>query len=296
MQKGETRRRALRKVALYVAEEHQRIVGSADVRTGRVPSGSLVSDLAEDLDRASQVGRAMGLFVWDNQPFDNGDWRTLSVEKKIEVKIRGVGVPVIIQCDTVLIKGSKPPYRVKFDDFKTTSKKPIDRAKTLLFDVQPRLYRLALHTYLNSPESPLDGRPGRKCFVEGFNHSIIQTPTIRQKINQTWDAYVLEVAEWYKKRMEADPNNPPYLRSYIELPRSLRDPELMQLLKKYSAAANAPINLDKFYRVDSACMMPGRKPCEFLPLCSSDPLTWRLSVDRMYTIAHRDDPDGSPDD
>jgi len=292
--RGENRSQAFRVASQFVAETHSNLVAKADPRTGYLPGGKPLESVVEQLERDHQVAKAMACYVWDYHPFNLQDFRVLSVERLIEVRIKGVKQPIRVKADLLLVRGEEPPYEVWIVDHKTTGLSPVLKTQVYPFDVQPRLYRLGLHVWLNSKRSPLDGPLGKKATVAGCIHSVIQRPTIRLKQSETFDDYLGRVADWYKDKENESPGAPPYLRSQVRFHEALMTPELMARLKYGSRMSRIDLDPDVFWRNESACVGVGKSTCPFLPLCRTASVAWPNMIEADFEISHRD-VDETPD-
>jgi hypothetical protein len=214
------------------------------------------------------LGVMMGQVLAESFPLEAGT-EVLAVEQSIELPLHPFNLSGMLTgtIDCVL---REKDGQVWIEDFKSTSKLPRDRAMSLPFDVQTRLYRAlweAAH-----PDTP----------AYGAIHTIIQKPSIRQRTArqpETLDEYVQRAREDLANRALATPNTPPVLRSYVPYREHLsKDTELLNLLKQRSLISTCPPRtLEDWPRCGASHICDGwgnSEGCPYISLCRSEPPQW----------------------
>jgi len=251
--------------------------------TGYLPNGVPWETFETKAQKDYALGCALASWAWDQDPLDFDEWEPIMVEKLIEVRIARVPTPIRIRVDALLRRRSTGD--LYFVDHKTTSMSTLDRSASLLWDMQPRLYRLAL-------DAALTGTPdeGRLC---GVVHNIIKKPGIRQKQKETFHEYLDRVATTLSDNLASaalSKTPPPFLRSTIKFITPSLTEELLMVLREMSKASKCALHIGRFPRNAHACFN-WNTPCEYMPMCSSPMPAWGQLIDARYRVVSRDEED-----
>lgn len=203
-------------------------------------------------------------------------------ERKVKLKVSWLDNPLSVVIDNVIRNKANGETWIR--DFKTISKSPINLAKTALWHIQPRIYRLVAG--LEWPDLKLTG----------FVHDVIQKPGIRlcgadvkaanaQGIT-AFEAYMARVRDWYH-----DQKDSPFLCSWLRFSGEPLDDELGCILGDADDAAGHEFNGQEvepqaatYYRDPSgrACLGPyGNSPCTFIDLCATATSGWDPILERF---------------
>jgi len=264
-----------------------------------------------DLVSADALARALAELHWEFFPIDTSRFQVLEVEQVVRNEW-AEGIPDLCFLD-------KQRDEIWLDDHKTEGQDGLVRAAPLLFELQPRLYRLLLQEKL--------GRP-----VVGCVHNIIVKPAIefcdkdrpwemqprtltrKCKAGEKGDVvmekvYTSDVPEYslYLKRvrdyilaegdyaLERDNRqvNPMLLQSWVRFAGNpYSDVELMAEIQEARRKAGHFTNAEgdpalganwmiEYPRHDQSCRAH-RKLCEFADICTQAPELWPGTVSDKY--------------
>lgn len=270
---------------------------------GVLPGGVMVDSLARTFEQDLALARVLAEVFVARHP-KPGHLKPIAVEAVVRMQQAGLPQPIEGTIDVVF----HDPVRNELwlADHKTTSISPLKRAAQAMLEVQPRLYRLLAQSLF--PDIP----------VVGFLHNVILKPTIRfgqedrsftetehvlksgPRKGQTemrreyegfprYENYLARCARWYNATdeyahlAEKWRDDPPILQSSIRFAEPLMSDELRAILHEGSRASRAHCNLDHFYRRWTSCLGKyGNSVCEYMGLCTSDPVTWQGQVKQGF--------------
>lgn len=279
---GCTRDRARELVGEHVSQTLAQLRKSLVKSTGLLPNGRDIATMETELRRDEGVGSAMGLWAWDHDAFDLTQFVPFKVEELLVVSNPRLRHPIQFKADLILANPGSDPLELWIVDHKTSSISPIARMRSFAYSFQLKLYRMALATWLKRNDDPTL----RTARVVGAIHSVIQTPTIRQRTArqpETFEEYCARLHEWYDERAGEGSVDPPFVLGQTRFYEEPEDPEMLFQLRRAARHARIEPTLTEFYRVDRACIMYN-KPCEYLSLCEANPITWSSIVPLRYEL------------
>lgn len=255
--------------------------------SGILPGGKTFDTVLRDFTKDYSYAKAMAIWAWRHDPLDFDRYEVLSVEELVEIKYKTIATPIRVRLDALLRERfSGHLYMV---DHKTCSEGTAVRSLTLLFDIQPKLYRLATEAYLSG--TPHAGK------LRGCIHSLVNKYGIRQKKNQTWEAFLEELTERYETDAAAFtatpsdyPAGPPLLRSRLSFTEPVMTEALNLKLREASVMCRSRIDLARFERRASSCLR-FRRLCPYHCLCSTGIGRWRQLISERFQVISRDDED-----
>lgn len=260
-------------------------------RLAEVAAKSVVADRSAseslDLERTLQLVRAMSSAFLRRYPRDphrrafhlpDG---TVAAEWLITIRQRGWPAHIKVIID--LVEEDTRDGSLWLTDYKTVGKstKPMDRLRTMMWEIQPQLYRFAATTMLRT--LGVD-RP-----IVGFTHAVIQRPTIRQTQKEDYEGYLSRVDAWYADNTEYEK----IVRSDIRFGQTpILTPDLGHWMTEMARASRAKIQLRHFPRDPSgrACFEYNR-PCPYLRLCESPTDSWSQVIQESYKTKSMEDDD-----
>lgn len=265
---------ALHRAASLMADWQKNITDNADPRGlyHGVDAQTLIDKSRKDWG----VAQAMACFAHDQTAQDDR-YETLSVEQDIEIYIKLLRTPVHVRLD--VLSRSTQHGHLAIGDHKTTSDSPLIVIEATTFAIQPRLYRLAFTTW---QQAQPDAAPlGKLKYVV---HDVIQKLGIRLKQRESLEEYIDRVRKEYQKNIKevkAGTAPPKFLRSAQDVAQQpLIDEEFLLHLRHMDRLCFETPTLEKFPRCADplhTCFKFG-KPCEFLPLCTTNPDRWRQEI------------------
>jgi hypothetical protein len=163
------------------------------------------------------------------------------------------------------ITQDKPTGVVSLNDYKSTSRSPLLRAKTARFEPQVKIYRALSEVVLGDQKAT------------EFRHYVIQKPTIRLKQKESFDEYLARVGQWYVDRSASHPHDPPVVVSRAALDGPIYDSSFVRMLREVHTACRIREPWAELYPQTGApyaCHNSFGSECPYLSLCTSDPVTW----------------------
>lgn len=275
-------------------QEQKLILSKQANKAGFLPGGALLEKVIDQAKKDHSIALALAHWTWKHYPLDFKEWEVIAVEKLYDVDIKDPAVrqPVRIRVDSLL--RNRETGELWFEDRKTTSKDPLQLSDTLLFAVQPKLYRLALTLAF----------PNDK--IAGVIHKIVHVPGIRQRLTkkpESWQQFLDRLIETCEERQHQwktyntlgrggrPKEKIPYHESHIRFTGPVLDEELAIQIREMSQAARCKIHLGRFYKVAGSCFKFERA-CSFLRLCTvQEPGAWKSIIEEHYEISHRDEDD-----
>jgi len=254
---------------------------------GMLPWGTPLDSVRTAAYKDFGLGAALAWFVWEHDPIDFDKWDVIATEKLIEIKWEGIKTPIRVRTDVLL--RNKRTGGIYFIDYKTTSQDPMDRIAMLHYELQPKLYRVAVESMLQYPKDfNINVIPGSK--LEGVIHCIVKKPGIRVKQKENIDQYIERAEADLREKMK-DPNSvSPYARSMIRYTGPLVDEEFLFQLRAHDLACRAHVSLPMFPRHAKACYN-WNTPCEYMPLCQGNVSSWKRTLDARFEVRSRDEDD-----
>lgn len=142
---------------------------------GMLQNGKTLEAALHQLQSDTQLAVAMARWVWKNYPINFDIWENvLPPETLIECKYDTIYQPIRVRIDGLLKK--RDSDEVWIVDHKTTAlMSPTIRAKSALMEVQPKLYRIVVESYLEK----FNKEHGTKLTCVGIVHNFIRKPGIR---------------------------------------------------------------------------------------------------------------------
>lgn len=127
--------------------------------------------------------------------------------------------------------------------------------------------------------------------VLGIVYNIIKTPTIHCCKTDDWDVnkYAQRVERWYEDQPES------LLRTRITVGPEQAKLHAVRIDRGRKACTSLPVVAD-FPATGGAACSQYNSTCPFLPLCTSDTVTWRDTIERLYDKDWRDDENESSTD
>jgi hypothetical protein len=297
---GYSRQQALFELNKQQVELEDDITAAAN-HMGLLPNGAPVTTRIADLRKELGVGKAMAIWAWDNYPLQGDQFEIIHVERLLELVYPTLTSNLRIRLDVLI--WNKEENTLWLVDHKTTDSDPRQKAATLLFNVQLKLYRLVLYGLLKSHPHLFPERV-RSATVGGMYHNIIKVPGIRQKINEEYPEYVERVFTDYKDKLTAyreanqqgiENVTPPFVRSRIKFTGPLMSEDVLVTLREVNTALKTRFDLNKYpCSPDGAACFKWKRACEFLPLCQADKEMWPSIIQQRYLVRHRDDGDEQP--
>jgi hypothetical protein len=256
--------------------------------------GVLPPGVLEHVDRCTQKSLAMAIFFRDvlkkyGEMFDGEKHEVLGAEVRITAKAtfeKGIGrsSAATIGGQLDLVTRERATGEVTLHDYKQTGGKPLDRAKTVKLEKQPWMYRLLWEC--------LEGVKATK-----FKHYILKRPTIRQHKpskskpeGETFQEYVERMKLWYLDEQQKG-NNPLVISTYVYPTEGYPSWFVEQLRRVAKAGALRPYL--RFFPPTGAphrCVERGGE-CQFLNICTSDPVTWVEMIAGKFKRVFRYDED-----
>ena len=158
---------------------------------GMLQNGKTIETALHSLRSDTQLAIVMARWAWEHYPVDFNLWENmLPPETLIECKYDTINQPIRVRIDGLLKKKDKD--EVWIVDHKTTSLTPTIRAKSALMEVQPKLYRVVVQSYLED----YNKEHGTNLQCVGIIHSFIKKPGIRfspdrnDKIKMTYSTVI----------------------------------------------------------------------------------------------------------
>lgn len=120
--------------------------------------------------------------------------------------------------------------------------------------------------------------------VLGIIYNIIKTPTITCCKTDDYDVnkYAARVEKWYEDQSDA------MLRSTITLGKEQATLHAHRVAAGRTACVAPPV-IPAFHATGGAACSQYNATCPFLPLCTSDTVTWKNTIERCYDKQWRDD-------
>lgn len=164
---------ALGKAAIHATEIQEALTESTS-DAGLLPSGAPLTDTITQMIADLQLAKVMVTWVWANYPVDFDQWEVLfSPEMLINLSYTTLATPIRVRVDALLKNRSN--NEVWIVDHKTTGMiSTTNRARMVLMEVQPRLYRLAVDGLLASHNQ----KHGTKLKCVGMIHNLIRKPRL----------------------------------------------------------------------------------------------------------------------
>ncbi len=259
----------------------------ANPNTCLLPWGQDVNKTIDTINKDFAMARALAL--WSHQlsrEADTTKYEIVGVEKLVEIRYKNLVAPIRVRIDLLL--RDKKTKELWILDYKTTSKPARLMAESLSFAIQPRLYRLGIHCWLQQdPEAP-------KGTLVGTIHDILQKPAIRLRQGDTFEDYLDRINDLYDKDHQAaiagkNPN-PMFVRVKTRYHAPVMDSELMIHLKQANAQATCRVSLDQYPRHPDPIIgcYTFNKPCPYMALCTTHPHRWRDEVLPNFDVQSRD--------
>ena len=141
---------------------------------GMLPNGKPIETSLNKLRADTQLATVMATWVWEHFPIDFNIWESvLPPETLIECKYDTIKQPIRVRVDALIKKRDKD--EVWIVDHKTTGMmSPTIRAKAVLMEVQPKLYRIAVQSWLEQHNK----EQGTNLNCVGIIHNFIKKPGI----------------------------------------------------------------------------------------------------------------------
>jgi len=289
--------RVVNQIAEAVNEKCDSLLQEAN-DLGVLPGGQDALQLTTNIQKDFSLALAMALWAHQQSALDPQVWEVLATEKLIEVQYQTLNTPIRVRIDMLL--RNRKLNQLWILDHKTCSDDPRSLAKGFQFALQPKLYRLALQTWLEQ-----QGNKAPPGVLTGCIHDLIKKPTIRLKQGEQFPEYVDRVIQRYDENILAlqrsVPNTVPmFLRCETRYHGPIMDSEMLLALRQADLMAQGGADhlyLDQFPRApepSSTCFKYGT-PCPYLDLCTTNPKRWTPEgmTDR-FRIRSRDEQDASP--
>ncbi len=265
--------------AEWIAETVVGLAAVADARGG-LPGGQSLRELQDQANSDLLKAQAMAVAIWEAHPLDSETWEVVAVEQPITIKLRlplYVAAPISMQIDLLLRHRKSGEGWIV--DHKTTSASPVQRARMLSFDCQPRIYRFgAAQAY---PDMP----------IVGAIYSIIKKPTIKYcGKDKSFSDYIERVKQWYVDKREKTPHDPPFVASHLRFTEPVLPTELLTQLRETSRASRCAPTLTNFPKTPNTEQVCESEYglCPFAELCTSDPGTWSVLIPSGFNQVDRD--------
>lgn len=269
-----------------------------------------LNEQSEELVALARVMFRAFINVYPRQDYE----KPLLVEQNIKVRQKGLPVSIGGILDKLFI--DERTNEVKIRDYKSVSRRPLNRVRRVSFDPQQLVYRLLASAWLakNRPDLKLAGmihsvieEPGIEFGREDRDYTIVKhTFTRGKRKGQTEDRRVYEedaqpkfenylkrvvekytatgrYADEYDKRLV----NPMIVQSDYPFSGPLLTGEFHTMLHEVGKACRAKPKLARFYRVWQSCF-DYERPCEYTDLCVSAPSLWKgLVQERFMQVKER---------
>lgn len=266
------------------------------------------------------LAKTLADIYWKRFPLKMADWDVIVVEKSFSVRVPESKCSIDGTVDLLLYHKKLKGYFLV--DHKTTSLSPRTWAGAIAYDLQVRMYRLAVARLLAT------GELGVRGSLLGFVHNVIRRPKIALKQDQTPEEYLAELEDWFdakddevgtldengeavvfksgprkglkKPRWEHAKNalewkeDPPLNAFVTRFAGDPLDQELKVTLSWAGKASRALPLLENYPRLGVStgqCTRHYGQPCEFLPFCQTDPCNWRKIKELHFEIQKSDEPD-----
>lgn len=184
-----------------VVKRREQLEKSAD-ELGMLPNGKTIEKVLTALMSDTQLAKVLAIWVWKHYPMDLTKWvQVLPPETLIECKYETLNQLIRIRLDALIRKVDSD--EVWIVDHKTTSmQSPTVRAKSVLMEIQPKLYRIAVDSYLKG----YNKEHGTKLKCVGIIHNFIKKPGIRF-CPDTTDRLRTTFSPAIAKKLGKNPNN-----------------------------------------------------------------------------------------
>jgi len=214
--------------------------------------------------KALALGAALAQ-TWEEHFPLPANMQILAVEQSMARPLDDINVGPPVEGTVDLVVYDPQHARTWLVDHKTTAYDPATRAAPASFDTQMLLYRALWDS--THPDYPLFG----------VIHGIIRKPTIRQKKNETLEAYTQRCSEWYDEKFISDPSKSPLSMSHVAFTRLplTQDAELCGLLRMTGRWHTKAPSLASFPRDSRFCINLSGRLCPYMSLCQQDnPNLW----------------------
>ena len=272
--------------ALHEKQKLARRLTKEATNAGFLPNGGDLQRTLDKVDEEYYKAVGMALTFWKSKPIDldqleplrGVDGKSLA-ERKIEVAIDGIDLPIVIQLDLPMVH--KGTDKVTIYDFKTTSVDSSSRAATVLISLQLQLYRLGLQHYLDTVLADSGLKVAQVCLCIMQKPSIKYCPETKDKSG--YEHYLSRMLDWYAERPGS------IHKATQPLIRKPMSRELLLRLQMHAAAFQMAPDFDEHYRAGDYVCLNFNSPCAYLPLCNAAPGMIPMIVRDQYRISHRED-------